>query len=129
LGVSINIPVFNKGITKLQIEQSKLNWQLANNAYSMAQLQVKQTIQKYYFDVLSASKNLQSALSSEKATQISLDYAERSYLVGRISIYELNLARNNQSNALGSLAQAKFNLIFSYKLLYFYTYLHQNSTI
>ena len=124
VAVSVNVPIFNKGITKLQVEQSKLYTDLAANEYTKAVMQVRQNIQKSYMDATAAQKSLISATSSEKATREAMEYAEKSYQAGRISIYDLNIARNNEANALGSLSQAKYNFIFAQKLLAFYVYQH-----
>ncbi|WP_435525702.1 hypothetical protein [Chryseobacterium indoltheticum] len=39
----------------------------------------------------------------------------------RTTIYDVNIARNNYANAQGSVQQAKFNYLFSLKLLNFYS--------
>ena len=119
VGLSVNFPIFNKGISKLQIEQSNLNKALLTNEYEIVKMQLKNNIQKAYMDVSAAKKSLASANSSEIATKEAMYYAEKSYQAGRISIYDLNVARNNESNALGSLSQAKYNFIFAKKLLLF----------
>lgn len=124
VAVSVSVPIFNKSITRLQVEQSKLYRDLANNEYAKATMQVRQNIQKAYMDATAAKKSLISAIASEKATREAMEYAEKSYQAGRISIYDLNIARNNKANALGSLSQAKYNFIFAQKLLTFYAYQH-----
>ncbi len=49
-----------------------------------------------------------------------MDFADKSYAAGRGTIYDLNIARNNYANAQGSVEQAKYNYLFSLKLLNFY---------
>lgn len=120
VGVSANIPIFNKGITKLQVEQAKISESIAKNALEMQKVEVQQNVQKAYFDANANYENYLAALEAEKSTKLALDFAEKSYEAGRTTIYDLNTARNNYVNAQGSVSQAKYNYIFSMKLLNFY---------
>ncbi|MBF5026920.1 TolC family protein [Planobacterium oryzisoli] len=120
LGISANIPIFNKGITKLQIEQSKINESLAKNNMEQQKQEVRQNVQRAQFDAKSNYQAYQSAERMVKSAELAEDFALKSYEAGRSTIYELNAARNNTVNARGSLAQAKYNYLFSLKLLNFY---------
>ncbi len=120
IGLSASIPIFNKGITKLQVEQSKINEDLAKNNLELQKQDIKQSIQKAAFDADSNYEAYIAAVQAEKSTKLALDFAEKSYEAGRTSIYDLNIARNNYANSQGSVAQAKFNYLFSQKLLDFY---------
>lgn len=119
-GVSLNVPIFNKGITKLQVEQSKLNESIAKNSLEQQKQTVRQNVQKAQFDVNANYQTFLSAVETEKSTKLALDFADKSYTAGRTTIYDVNVARNNYANAQGSVAQAKYNYLFSLKLLNFY---------
>ncbi|MEC5394637.1 TolC family protein [Bergeyella sp. RCAD1439] len=120
VGISANIPLFNKGITKRQVEQAKINESIAKNSLLQQKQEVKQNIQKAQFDTENHYENYLAALQAEKSSALALDFAEKSYAAGRTSIYDLNIARNHYANAQGSTAQAKYNYLFSLKLLDFY---------
>lgn len=120
LGLNANIPIFNQGITKIQVEQSKLNEELAKNSFEQQKQTIKQNVQKAKFDTDANYEIYLSALETQKSAQLSLDFAEKSYNAGRTTIFDLNVARNNFVNAQGSVAQAKYNYLFSVKLLNFY---------
>ncbi len=120
VGVSANIPIFNKGITKLQVEQAKISENSAKNSLEMQKVEVQQNVQKAYFDANANYENYLAALEAEKSTKLALDFAGKSYEAGKTTIYDLNMARNNYVNAQGSVSQAKYNYIFSMKLLNFY---------
>lgn len=120
IGLSANIPIFNKGITKLQVEQSKINEDIAKNNLEQQKMDIKQNVQKAAFDADSNYQAFLAAVDAQASTALALDYAEKSYAAGRTTIYELNNARNNFANAQGSVAQAKYNYLFSQKLLNFY---------
>lgn len=118
--LSVNIPIFNKGITKLQVEQSKLNESLAKVTLEQQKQTVRQNVQKAQFDVDANYEIYLSSLQTEKSTKLALEFADKSYAAGRSTIYDVNIARNNYANAQGSVAQAKYNYVFSLKLLNFY---------
>ena len=120
LGLSLNIPIFNKGNTKLQVEQAKISENIAKNTLDQQKQSVRQDVQKAYFDANANYENFMAAVEAEKSTKLALDFAEKSYEAGRSTIYDLNNARNNYVNAQSTVSQAKYNYIFSMKLLNFY---------
>ena len=120
VGVSANIPIFNKGITRLQVQQSKINEDLAKNALEQSKQDVLQNVQKAQFDAESNYEAYLAAIEAEKSSRLAIDFAEKSFAAGRATVYDLNSARNNFANAQGSVAQAKYNYLFSMKLLNFY---------
>lgn len=120
LGLSANIPIFNKGITKLQVEQSKINEDIAKTTLLQQKQEVLQNVQQAQFDAESNYEAYLAATEAEKSAKLALDFAEKSFAAGRSTVYDLNSARNNFANAQGSVAQAKYNYLFSMKLLNFY---------
>ncbi|KMQ71438.1 TolC family protein [Chryseobacterium koreense] len=120
LGLSASIPIFNKGITRLNVEQSKINEEIAKTTLQQQKQEVLQNVQKAQFDAESNYQAYLAAMEAEKSSKLALDFAEKSYEAGRTTIYDLNIARNNYANAQGSVAQAKYNYLFSMKLLNFY---------
>ncbi len=120
LGLSANIPIFNKGITKLNVQQSKINEDIARNSLLLQKQEVLQNVQRAQFDAESNYGAYVAATEAERSSKLALDFAEKSYNAGRTTIYDLNIARNNYANAQGSVAQAKYNYLFSLKLLNFY---------
>lgn len=120
-GISVNIPIFNKGITRLQVEQSKINESIAKATYDQQKLAVRQNVQQAQFDSDANYEIYLAALEAEKSTKLSLDFAEKSLAAGRSTIFDVNVARNNYANAQGSVEQAKYNYLFSLKLLNFYS--------
>lgn len=120
VGLNVNIPIFNKGITKLQIEQGKINEALAKTSLAQQKQEVRQNVQKAQFDAESNYQIFLSAVEAEKSAKLALDFTEKSYDAGKSTLYDLEISRNSFANAQGSRAQAKYNYLFSLKLLEFY---------
>lgn len=120
IGLSANIPIFNKGITRLQVEQTKINEDIAKNNLEQSKQNVKENVQQAQFDAESNYENYLAAVEAERSSTLALDFAQKSFEAGRTTIYDLTNARNNLANAQGSVAQSKYNYLFSLKLLNFY---------
>ncbi|WP_212898590.1 TolC family protein, partial [Capnocytophaga cynodegmi] len=120
VGVSINIPIFNKGNSRMQVIQSKINEEIAKNDLEIKKQELLQSIQKIYFDIDAHYQSYISAQETEKSTKLALDFAEKSYEAGINSIYDLNNARNSYTKAQSSVIQSKYNYIFSRKILEVY---------
>lgn len=120
ISVGATIPIFNKGLTKLQVEQSRLNEEVARTNLQQQQQQVLQNVQQAQFDAESNYEAYVAAEETVKSSALALDFAEKSFAAGRATVYDLNTARNSYANARGAAAQAKYNYLFSLKLLYFY---------
>lgn len=120
IGLSANIPIFNKGITRLQVEQTKINKDIAKNNLEQSKQNIKENVQQAQFDAESNYENYLAAVEAERSSTLALDFAQKSFEAGRTTIYDLTNARNNLANAQGSVAQSKYNYLFSLKLLNFY---------
>lgn len=120
ISLSARIPIFNKGITRLQVQQSKINVDIARNNLETQKQEVLQNVQRAQFDAQSNYETYMAALEAAESSRLALDFTEKSFAAGKSTIYDVNVARNNYANAQGSIAQAKYNYLFSVKLLNFY---------
>lgn len=120
ISLSAHIPIFNKGITRLQVQQSKINEDIARNNLEAQKQEVLQNVQRAQFDAQSNYETYMAALEAAESSRLALDFTEKSFAAGKSTIYDVNVARNNYANAQGSIAQAKYNYLFSVKLLNFY---------
>lgn len=120
MGVSVSIPIFNKGNTKVQVAQSKINEDIVKQNLAIKKQELIENIQKVYFDMESHFQTMMSAIETEKSTALALDLAQKSYEAGKSSIYDLNIARNNFITAKSSVVQAQHNYIFNLKILEVY---------
>lgn len=120
IGLSVTIPIFNKRNTQAQVEQAKINEEIAKNNLNIQKQELLKSIQKVYFDLENHYQVYITAQATEKSTLLALEFAEKSYEAGINSIYDLNNARNNYINAQSSVIQAKYNYIFTKKIIEVY---------
>lgn len=120
IGLSVTIPIFNKRNTQIQVEQAKISEEIAKNNLNIQRQELLKNIQKVYFDLENHYQVYITAQETEKSTLLALEFAEKSYEAGINSIYDLNNARNNYINAQSSVVQAKYNYIFTKKIIEVY---------
>lgn len=120
VSLSVNIPIFSKGLNKLQVEQSKIDQSIAENEMELQKLDIRKSVQRSYFDANANYQNYVASVDAERSAKLALDYAEKSYEAGKTTIYDLNIARNNWVTARANVEQTKYNYIFSLKVMNFY---------
>ncbi|MFA7447280.1 MAG: TolC family protein [Weeksellaceae bacterium] len=120
LGLSIQMPLFNRWQTRTAIQQAKIEW-------AQADLQVEQQKQAY-FNALrevftqteNAYDNWRKAEENVAAQEISFEKTEEKYRLGMLDAYGYFAAKNGLLNAQNALLQAKYNYHYQSVLLQFY---------
>ena len=120
VGVGINIPIFNKFLTDLNVENAEIRVEAAQNRIELQKQSLKQDIQAAYFMVNSTYEIFLASQEAVRSAELSFEFAERSMNAGRITIYDYNQAANNLFNAKSEMLQAKYNYLFRLKVLDFY---------
>ena len=120
LGLSLNVPIFNKFQVQTAVKQSKLQYQNAILTEQQTEVDLYNTIQQAYLKAKSAIDNFKAAEKNYATSEKSYDYATERLNLGSISQLELNLAKTNLSISASKLIQAKYEYLFNTKLLDFY---------
>lgn len=119
-GISVNIPIFEKFNNKLNVEKAQITQSLAQNSLEQEKQTIRENVQEAYFNANSSYQAYVAAKESVRSSELSADFAQRSYEAGVLNIYDLNIARNNLVVAKSQMVQAKYNFIFRLKVLDFY---------
>lgn len=119
-GISVQIPIFDRHQTKLNVEKATINQSLAQNLVEQEKQKLKENIQEAYFHATTSYDAYRAARESVRSSELSTDFAQRSFDAGVLNIYDLQIARNNLMIAKAQMAQAKFNFVFRLKVLDFY---------
>jgi outer membrane protein len=120
IGLNLSIPIFNKRVTKtnveiakLEIEQSKLN--LLNVQTTLAQ-----SIEQAYISVQNAQGQYDAAVEGLKASQESFRIAAEELKVGASNIVDYLQQKTLYTQAFQVYVQAKYNAALSIKIYDFY---------
>ena len=117
LGFSLRIPIFNKFQVRNSVHNAELA--IANTRLEMdkTRLDLRKNIEQAYYNAVGAKSRWEAAEKSIAASREAYRFAEQKYENGRANAYELFLAKNNLTQALGEEVQAKYEYAFRLKIL------------
>lgn len=120
IGLSLNIPIFNRFFTrnqvrKARIQQTTLNWQLED-----AKKALYKEIQQAYYNAVNAESKFESSRTADEAAKASFNLMKEKYANGKATSTEFNEARTNWLKAVSDRIQAKYDYLFRTKILDFY---------
>lgn len=120
LGLSINIPIFNRLATRNQINSAKLGVEVQQIVVSEARLALRKEIETAFINVhVAFKKYTASAQSVLSATEV-FNYEANRVAAGRSNMYDYNDAKTRLEKAESNMLQAKYEFIFNRKILSFY---------
>ena len=120
LGLQLSIPIFNRFMTKLQVDNAKIqmmNTQLDLEGTKKVLRQEIETAQTTANTSLNRFKSTDKAVASMKEA---FRYSEEKFNVGMVNAVEYNTAKTNLVKASSDLLRAKYEFIFRAKILDFY---------
>jgi len=120
LGLQLNIPIFNRFLTKLQVDNAQiqvLNTQLDLEGTKKVLRQEIETAQTTAITSFNRFKSTEKAVTS---MQEAFRYSEEKFNVGMVNAVDYNLAKTNLLKASSDLLRAKYEFIFRSKILDFY---------
>ena len=120
LGLTANVPIYNKGQTRISIEQAKLNVIASQYQTRVLRQNLKSSIQMAMADAKAAAKQLDAAQKSIDAQEAAFTNTEKRFQLGAANAFEYNTARNNLESSRTMYVLAKYDYIFKLKILDFY---------
>jgi outer membrane protein len=117
---SVNIPLYQNGRVRLNVERAKLNLLNAQLQQTQAEQQLKSNIQTAIASARAAKKQLDAAQKSFAASELAFQNMEKRQAIGAVNALDLSTARNNMSIAENNLVVARYDYIFRLKILDFY---------
>lgn len=117
VGLSLQIPVFNKFEVKNRVAGSKLAVENSKLEMENVRMQLRKNIQQAYQNALAAQGRLRAAQKSEEASREAYRYAEQKYESGRATVYELYQAKTNLAQVLSELSHAKYEFALRIKAI------------
>lgn len=120
VGLSINIPIYNNNLNKINIERAQLNSLNAQVSNQQIKNRLKSDIQLSLANARSGKRAHEAALKSVTAAEAAYSNAEKRFNLGAISTFEFTTARNTLDQAIVSEVRAKYQYIFYLKVIDFY---------
>ncbi len=120
IGLSLNIPIFNRLATRNAIRQAKLQ----QNEQALQLDETKKTlykeIQQAYYNAVNAQSKYKSALVAQQAAETNLKMMTGKFENGRANATEFEEAKTKRTKAVNSCLQAKYEFILRMKIINFY---------
>jgi outer membrane protein len=120
-GLSLSIPIFQKKQVKTSVALAKISYNNAELDEINTKNQLRKEIEQACLDVVSAQSEYEASLEKFQSTSESYALAEEKFKQGLINSVDFLFEKTNQIVAESQLLQSKFNLIFTYKILDFYS--------
>ena len=117
IGVSINIPVFNRGRTKSNIAQSKIALQQAELSHKQNVSDARQAIIQDYRDVLTAMARFEATVVKHNAYWQSFEAYQTKFKASTITTVDLLQQQNNYTNTLSEYIQSKYSFLLKRMIL------------
>lgn len=119
--VGIQIPIFSQLSNKIQIQRLNINHKIEENKIEQEKLNLKNEIENIYLDIIEAQENYQIAKENEEVTKAAYLFAEKSFEIGNINWYELNINKNNYLISQLKVIQSKYEILFKQSILETYS--------
>ncbi|MDR1950929.1 MAG: TolC family protein [Bacteroidales bacterium] len=120
VGMSMNIPIFNRMSVRTNVSQSKLQIQNQELEVENAKKAIYKDIQRAMLNAKVSKDRYIAAVNSVHANQESYRFVEQRYESGRSTFFDMQQSRYNLERALSEQIQAKYEFIFNTKVLDFY---------
>lgn len=120
LGISLNIPIFNRLQTRTAVQQAKIESEQAKLQNEQQKQAYYQVLSEAYTQTQNAYDAWQSAEKNTAAQQKSFEKTEEKFRQGMIDSYGYFAARNSLLSAETTLIQAKYTYEYENNLLNWY---------
>jgi len=120
-GFSLSIPIYQKNQVKTNVAVAKIGYQDAELSEINTRNELRKSIEQACLDVSSAQTEYEASLESYNATLESSRLSDEKFSQGMINSIDYLVSKTNLIVSESKLLQSKFNLIFSYKVLDFYS--------
>lgn len=120
IGFQINVPIFNNGNAKLNLENSKLQYKQLELSKVQANQKLQQDIYSAYTNALTAFQRFNASEKTVQTAERSYEFAKKRYETGLINTLDLITNQNNLLQARLTKLSNQFEYVFRMKLLEFY---------
>ncbi len=117
VGISMSIPIYNRGATRANVKKNQIALQQAQLDYEQTQLDIRQTVALAYRNVVAAFSSYKASEKKEQAYSKSYKAYEVQFEHGTITAVDLLQQQNNYLNALNLFIQDKYSLVLQRKVL------------
>lgn len=120
IGLSLSIPIFSKFQTRNQIRSAELSRTNQQLQLENVKKNLYKEIQQAYYNAVAAQQKYRASRDARASAKESYDLVTAKYENGKANITEFNESRNAFLESESNVAQARYEYLFSARLLDFY---------
>ena len=120
VGLSLNIPIFNRFETRNNIRAARLNQEAQTLQLDNVKKALYKEIQQAYYNAVAARAQYESSGEAARSNKVAFDLMTAKYEYGKANITEFNEAKNNWLKSESDLVRAKYEYMYSTSLIDFY---------
>jgi outer membrane protein len=120
IGLSVQVPIFNKFNTRTAVRKARLNYQNAELNTQIAKNNLSKTIIQATLDLSAAEKQYLSAQQTYEANKAALNVTKQRYDVGLVNSLDYNTAVTNFNKSENDMIEARYAVIFRSKVIDYY---------
>jgi outer membrane protein len=120
LGFNLNIPLFDKLVTRNNVRSAKLQLSSQQLQLDNAKKKLYKEIQQAYYGAVAARDKYNSSKAAAESAQEAFTLESARYENGKSTFTEFNESKNNYLKATSDLLQAQYDYIYKVQLLEFY---------
>ncbi len=120
VGVSLNIPIFNKFSTRNQVRSARLHQQSQTLQLRRTEQALYKEIQQAWNSALAARSKWEASETAAVAAQDAFELMQARYENGKATLTEFNESRNRLVKAQSDSVQASYEYLFQTRLVEFY---------
>lgn len=120
VGLSMNIPIFNRRATRNNIRSAKLSARNQQLTLTDAEQSLRKEIEQAWYNADAAYSKYRSADAALASAKVAFAYEQQKADAGRSTVFDFNDAKTRMEKAESELVQAKYEFVFRSKILDFY---------
>ncbi|MBA2762059.1 MAG: TolC family protein [Segetibacter sp.] len=120
IGLSINVPIFNQGISRTQWERTKVNVLQTQLQDEQERVNLKTNIYNAYQDAFSALQKYNATIRNVEVSQKALDFSKKRLDIGLLGTLDYIVTQNNLFRARIEEVSNRYDYVFKMKVLEFY---------
>jgi len=117
----LSIPVYQRKQVKTSVETAKIGYKDSELSETDTKNQLRKNIEQACQDVVSAQTEYEASIEKYNATLESATLSDEKFKQGIINSVDYLVSKTNLIVSESQLLQSKYNLIFSYKIVDYYT--------
>jgi outer membrane protein len=120
VGISASIPIFRNNQNKSAVRRAQYGITTAELDELNTRNQLRKEVEQAVLDTESALLSYQAAVNQYEASLESYNVSEEKYKLGAMNSVDFLIQKTNLTSAESNLLQAKYELVYSHKIIDFY---------